>query len=132
MTAPKVYQLTNGTAVRVEEADFDPEAGTVSFTASGFSAFAIADLTGEDPVDEAPEETPVSVSMPAQTFSGETENVVVSVTQSLGQKNTVFSIWMGYTFFTPITSITGGFYSIWQNLINSWQLEQKRKKENNL
>ena len=59
-------------------------------------------------------------------------NLVVSVTQSLGQKNTVFSIWMGYTFFTPLTSITGGFYSIWQNLINSWQLEQKRKKENNL
>lgn len=59
-------------------------------------------------------------------------NVVVSVTQSMGQKNTVFSIWMGYTFFTPITSVTGGFYSIWQNIINSWQLEQKRKKENNL
>ena len=64
--------------------------------------------------------------------AGTEGNVVVSVTQSLGQKNTVFSIWMGYTFFTPITSITGGFYSIWQNLINSWQLEQKRKKENNL
>ena len=84
MTAPKVYQLTNGTAVRVEETDFDPEAGTVSFTASGFSAFAIADLTGEDPADEAPEETPASVSMPAQTFSGETEDVVVSVTAPEG------------------------------------------------
>ncbi len=67
-----------------------------------------------------------------QASAGSEGNVVVSVTQSLGQKNTVFSIWMGYTFFTPITSITGGFYSIWQNLINSWQLEQKRKKENNL
>ena len=64
--------------------------------------------------------------------AGTEGNVVVSVTQSMGQKNTVFSIWMGYTFFTPVTSITGGFYSIWQNLINSWQLEQKRKNENNL
>ena len=79
MTAPKVYQLINGTAVRIEEADFDPEAGTVSFTASGFSAFAIADLTGEDPADEAPEETPVSVSMPAQTFEADAAGVVVTV-----------------------------------------------------
>lgn len=42
--------------------------------------------------------------------------------QSLGQKNTVFAIWMGYTFFTPITALVGGFYSIWHNLINSYQL----------
>lgn len=42
--------------------------------------------------------------------------------QSLGQKNTVLAIWLGYTFFTPITSVVGGFYSIWHNLINSYQL----------
>lgn len=42
--------------------------------------------------------------------------------QSLGQKNTVLAIWMGYTFFTPITSVAGGFYSIWHNIINSLQL----------
>lgn len=53
----------------------------------------------------------------------------VSVTQSIGQKNTVFAIWLGYTFFSPITSITGGLYSIWQNSFNSWQLEQKRKND---
>ena len=73
-----------------------------------------------------------SASGASSASAGSKGDVVVSVTQSLGQKNTVFSIWMGYTFFTPLTSITGGFYSIWQNLINSWQLEQKRKKENNL
>ena len=56
----------------------------------------------------------------------------VSVTQSLGQKNTVFAIWMGYSFFSPVSSATGGLYSIWQNLFNSWQLEQKRKKEMNM
>ncbi|MBP5539988.1 MAG: transporter [Bacteroidales bacterium] len=65
----------------------------------------------------------------ADPEAGAEGNIVVSVTQSMGQKNTVFSIWMGYTFFTPVTSITGGFYSIWQNIINSWQLEQKRKKD---
>lgn len=48
--------------------------------------------------------------------------------QSLGQKNTVLAIWLGYTFFTPITSLAGGFYSIWHNVINSWQLYQHKKK----
>ncbi|MCM1337576.1 MAG: transporter [Candidatus Amulumruptor caecigallinarius] len=42
--------------------------------------------------------------------------------QSLGQKNTVLAIWLGYTFFTPVTSVVGGFYSIWHNIINSRQL----------
>ena len=53
----------------------------------------------------------------------------VSATQACGQKNTVFAIWMGYTFMTPVTSIAGGFYSIWHNVYNSWQLYQKAKKE---
>lgn len=42
--------------------------------------------------------------------------------ESLGQKNTVFAIWLGYTFFTPLTAVAGGFYSIFQNLINSYNL----------
>ncbi|MCD8387124.1 MAG: transporter [Bacteroidales bacterium] len=46
----------------------------------------------------------------------------VTAGQALGQKNTVLAIWLGYTFFTPITSIVGGFYSIWHNLVNSYQL----------
>jgi len=48
--------------------------------------------------------------------------------QALGQKNTVFAIWMGYTFLTPVTSLAGGFYSIWHNTINSYQLYIRRKK----
>ena len=53
----------------------------------------------------------------------------ISAGQSLGQKNTVFAIWMGYTFFTPVTAIAGGFYSVWHNVFNSWQLYQQRKLE---
>ncbi len=49
--------------------------------------------------------------------------------QALGQKNTVLAIWMGYTFFTPVSSIAGGFYSIWHNVYNSWQLYLKRKEK---
>ncbi|MCM1109215.1 MAG: hypothetical protein NC388_09225 [Clostridium sp.] len=51
----------------------------------------------------------------------------ITAGQSLGQKNTVLIIWMGYTFFTPITSIAGGFYSVWHNLFNSYQLYRQRK-----
>lgn len=51
----------------------------------------------------------------------------ISAGQSLGQKNTVLAIWMGFTFFTPITAVVGGFYSIWHNLVNSWQLYERKK-----
>ena len=52
----------------------------------------------------------------------------ISAGQSLGQKNTVFAIWMGYTFMSPITSVAGGFYCIWHNIFNSWQLYRRRKE----
>jgi BASS family bile acid:Na+ symporter len=52
----------------------------------------------------------------------------VTAGQSLGQKNTVFAIWMGYTFMIPETAIVGGFYSIWHNLYNSWQLYRAGKQ----
>ena len=59
---------------------------------------------------------------------GRIYNEEITAGQSLGQKNTVLAIWMGYTFFSPITSIAGGFYSIWHNVINTYQLYQARKK----
>ncbi len=45
---------------------------------------------------------------------------------ALGQKNTVFAIWMGYTFMTPVTAIAGGFYSLWHNIYDSYQLYEGR------
>ena len=53
----------------------------------------------------------------------------VTAGQSLGQKNTVFAIWMGYTFMTPETAIVGGLYSIWHNIYNSWQLRSAAAKD---
>ena len=50
----------------------------------------------------------------------------VAATQSLGQKNTIFAIWMGYTFLSPVTALAGGFYSVWHNVINSWQLMRSK------
>ena len=53
----------------------------------------------------------------------------ISAGQALGQKNTVFSIWMGYTFLDPVTSVAGGFYSIWHNVYNTYQMYRKRKRD---
>lgn len=52
---------------------------------------------------------------------------VIAAGQSLGQKNTVFAIWFAYTFLTPVTAIAGGFYSIWHNLVNTYQLQRYRR-----
>lgn len=52
----------------------------------------------------------------------------ITAGQSLGQKNTTFAIWMGFTFLTPVSSIAGGFYSVWHNVFNSWQLYRKEKQ----
>lgn len=51
----------------------------------------------------------------------------ITAGQALGQKNTVFGIWMGYTFLDPIVSVSCGFYSIWHNCYNTWQLNHIRK-----
>ncbi len=62
-------------------------------------------------------------------FVGRRYGCPISVAQSLGQKNTVFAIWMGYTFLTPISALAGGFYSVWHNVYNSWQLNRMRKMQ---
>lgn len=59
---------------------------------------------------------------------GERYSERVTAGQSLGQKNTVFAMWLGYTFMDPMTSVAGGFYSVWHNVFNSWQLYKHRKK----
>ena len=53
----------------------------------------------------------------------------VTAGQSLGQKNTVFAIWLAYTFMTPETAIVGGLYSIWHNIYNSWQLYRNNHQQ---
>ncbi len=58
---------------------------------------------------------------------GEKYGERITAGQALGQKNTILAIWMGYTFFSPITAIAGGFYLIFHNLINSYQLAHVHK-----
>lgn len=42
--------------------------------------------------------------------------------QLLGQKNSAMGIWMANTFLNPISAVFLAFYSIYQNLFNSWQI----------
>lgn len=59
---------------------------------------------------------------------GKRHGETIAGTQGLGQKNTVFAIWMAYTFMNPVTAMAGGFYSVWHNVVNSWQLYKARKR----
>lgn len=52
----------------------------------------------------------------------------VAGTQGLGQKNTILAIWMAQTYLNPIASVAPGFYVVWQNIVNSYQLWRYRKQ----
>ena len=49
--------------------------------------------------------------------------------QALGQKNTAFAIWMAYTYLNPLSSVGPGCYILWQNIVNSVEIWQERKKQ---
>ncbi len=48
--------------------------------------------------------------------------------QLLAQKNSAMGIWIVNTFLNPIASVAMAFYSIWQNVFNSWQIYRSTKK----
>lgn len=62
-------------------------------------------------------------------YVGRRNGEIIAGGQSLGQKNTVFAIWFACTFLTPVTAIAGGFYSLWHNLVNTWQLYKHNHKK---
>ena len=49
--------------------------------------------------------------------------------QALGQKNTAFAIWLSVAYLTPLSSVGPGCYILWQNIINSIEIWQKRRSE---
>jgi BASS family bile acid:Na+ symporter len=54
--------------------------------------------------------------------------------QSLGQKNNSFSIWLALTFISPVVALGPTFYIVYHNLYNSFQLyafEKMRFKKGN-
>ena len=53
----------------------------------------------------------------------------ISGGQLLGQKNTAMGIWMANFYLHPLASVYLAFYSIFQNLFNSWQIWYYERKE---
>jgi len=53
----------------------------------------------------------------------------VNAGQALFQKNTALSIWVAYMYLHPVASIGAGCYVLWQNVINSLELWQYRKRK---
>jgi BASS family bile acid:Na+ symporter len=47
--------------------------------------------------------------------------------QSLGQKNTTFTIYLALTYASPLVALGPTFYVVWHNLWNSWQLHRAGK-----
>ncbi len=52
----------------------------------------------------------------------------ISGGQLLGQKNTAMGIWMANYYLTPLASVFMAFYSVYQNVWNSWQMWYYDKK----
>ena len=50
----------------------------------------------------------------------------VAGAQALGQKNTIFAIWLSQQFLNPLACIAPTAYIVWQNLVNSYQIYKKR------
>ena len=86
---------------------------TRALVLSGLGVAAVAGIVG------------VSVVCCAFQFAAGRRLGAQTAGQALGQKNTGFLIWLGYSYLTPVTSVAGGLYAIWQNLFNSWELYRK-------
>ena len=52
----------------------------------------------------------------------------ISAGQALGQKNTIFAIWMAHAYLNPASAIGPGAYVLWQNFVNSYQIYKKDRE----
>ena len=53
----------------------------------------------------------------------------INAGQGLFQKNTALSIWVAYMYLNPVASVGAGCYVLWQNVINSFEIWQNRRRE---
>ena len=50
------------------------------------------------------------------------QQFALEASQSLGQKNTMFTVWLAFSFLNPIVALGPMFYLLYHNLYNSYQL----------
>lgn len=60
-------------------------------------------------------------------YFGHKDNQRISAGQGLGQKNTVFAIWIAIMFLSPEAAIVPSSYLLWQNLVNAVQMRLREK-----
>lgn len=60
---------------------------------------------------------------------GKKYNDSITAGQALGQKNTIFALWMASEYLQPLAALGPGCYMIWQNIINALQIFRKAKAE---
>ena len=53
----------------------------------------------------------------------------IAAGQSMGQKNTILAIWLAQIYLNPVSSIVPASYVLWQNLVNSYQLWLKNRRD---
>jgi len=56
------------------------------------------------------------------------KNLKLEGSQSLGQKNNGFTLWVALTFISPLAVLGPVFYILFQNFYISWQLHSNQKK----
>lgn len=56
----------------------------------------------------------------------------INAGQALFQKNTALSIWVAYMYLNPVASVGAGCYVLWQNIINSFEIYEHRKNNNDI
>lgn len=61
-------------------------------------------------------------------YIGRNYGDAISAGQSLGQKNTIFAIWLAQSYLLPISAVAPGAYILWQNLFNSLQIFYTHRK----
>ena len=60
-------------------------------------------------------------------YFGHMDQQRISAGQGLGQKNTVFAIWIAIMFLSPEAAIVPSSYLLWQNLVNAVQMRLREK-----
>ena len=58
---------------------------------------------------------------------GKRTNHRIEAGQAQGQKNTALAIWIASTYLHPIAALGMGFYVLWQNIVNSYELWRHSK-----
>lgn len=61
-------------------------------------------------------------------YIGRNYGDTISAGQGLGQKNTIFAIWLAQSYLLPISAVAPGAYILWQNLFNSLQMLYMQRK----